>query len=152
MRKTISSGRVVWKSRLPRYLRFSRLKRRMPKIILIVRMRITVLSVICTSTGNYNDSTAAKLYTDLGSMMANDEFGSDASAFFIRSAATARAAVRISCAAPLGLREKIYAPIDNEIAMVRSGRDISSPSELAIDQPVIRGSRTRLRAAGVLLI
>ena len=42
--------------------------------------------------------------------------------------------------APLGLREKIYALIDNEIAMVRAGREghIIAKMNSLIDQPVIQ--------------
>ena len=52
------------------------------KIILIVRKEDNgIKRYVHLGTGNYNDSTA-KLYTDLGLMTANDEFGIDASAFF----------------------------------------------------------------------
>ena len=52
------------------------------KIILIVRKEDNgIKRYLHLGTGNYNDSTA-KLYTDIGLMTANDEFGSDASAFF----------------------------------------------------------------------
>ncbi len=56
------------------------------KIILIVRKEDNgIKRYLHLGTGNYNDSTA-KLYTDIGLMTANDEFGSDASAFLIYSA------------------------------------------------------------------
>ena len=90
-------------------------------------------------TGNYNDSTA-KLYTDLGLMTANDEFGSDASAFFnLLSGYSEPPVWNKLVMAPLGLREKIYALIDNEIAMVRAGREghIIAKMNSQIDQPVI---------------
>ncbi|MBR2039641.1 MAG: polyphosphate kinase 1, partial [Phascolarctobacterium sp.] len=52
------------------------------KIILIVRKEANgIKRYLHLGTGNYNDNTA-KLYTDLGLMTANDQFGSDASAFF----------------------------------------------------------------------
>lgn len=91
-------------------------------------------------TGNYNDSTA-KLYTDLGLMTANDEFGSDASAFFnLLSGYSEPPVWNKLVMAPLGLREKIYALIDNEIAMVRAGREghIIAKMNSLIDQPVIQ--------------
>lgn len=99
------------------------------KIILIVRKEDNgIKRYLHLGTGNYNDSTA-KLYTDLGLMTANDEFGSDASAFFnLLSGYSEPPVWNKLVMAPLGLREKIYALIDNEIAMVRSGReDISLP-------------------------
>ena len=59
-------------------------------------------------TGNYNDSTA-KLYTDLGLMTANDEFGIDASAFFNLLSGYGEPPIWNKLVmAPLGLREKIY--------------------------------------------
>lgn len=52
------------------------------KIILVVRQEPDgIKRYIHLGTGNYNDSTA-KLYTDMGLLTANDQFGMDASAFF----------------------------------------------------------------------
>ena len=52
------------------------------KIILVVRKEADgIKRYVHLGTGNYNDNTA-KLYTDMGLMTANDQFGSDASAFF----------------------------------------------------------------------
>lgn len=111
------------------------------KIILIVRKEDNgIKRYLHLGTGNYNDSTA-KLYTDLGLMTANDEFGSDASAFFnLLSGYSEPPVWNKLVMAPLGLREKIYALIDNEIAMVRSGREghIIAKMNSLIDQPVIR--------------
>lgn len=111
------------------------------KIILIVRKEDNgIRRYLHLGTGNYNDSTA-KLYTDLGLMTANDEFGSDASAFFnLLSGYSEPPAWNKLVMAPLGLREKIYALIDNEIAMVRSGREghIIAKMNSLIDQPVIQ--------------
>lgn len=111
------------------------------KIILIVRKEDNgIKRYLHLGTGNYNDSTA-KLYTDLGLMTANDEFGSDASAFFnLLSGYSEPPVWNKLVMAPLGLREKIYALIDNEIAMVRSGRDghIIAKMNSLIDQPVIQ--------------
>lgn len=111
------------------------------KIILIVRKEDNgIKRYLHLSTGNYNDSTA-KLYTDLGLMTANDEFGSDASAFFnLLSGYSEPPVWNKLVMAPLGLREKIYALIDNEIAMVRSGREghIIAKMNSLIDQPVIQ--------------
>ena len=111
------------------------------KIILIVRKEDNgIKRYLHLGTGNYNDSTA-KLYTDLGLMTANDEFGSDASAFFnLLSGYSEPPGWNKLVMAPLGLREKIYALIDNEIAMVRAGREghIIAKMNSLIDQPVIQ--------------
>lgn len=111
------------------------------KIILIVRKEDNgIRRYLHLGTGNYNDSTA-KLYTDLGLMTANDELGSDASAFFnLLSGYSEPPVWNKLVMAPLGLREKIYALIDNEIAMVRAGREghIIAKMNSLIDQPVIQ--------------
>lgn len=111
------------------------------KIILIVRKEDNgIKRYLHLGTGNYNDNTA-KLYTDLGLMTANDEFGSDASAFFnLLSGYSEPPVWNKLVMAPLGLREKIYALIDNEIAMVRAGREghIIAKMNSLIDQPVIQ--------------
>ena len=111
------------------------------KIILIVRKEDNgIRRYLHLGTGNYNDSTA-KLYTDLGLMTANDEFGSDASAFFnLLSGYSEPPVWNKLVMAPLGLRKKIYALIDNEIAMVRAGREghIIAKMNSLIDQPVIQ--------------
>lgn len=111
------------------------------KIILIVRKEDNgIKRYLHLGTGNYNDSTA-KLYTDLGLMTANDEFGSDASAFFnLLSGYSEPPVWNKLVMAPLGLREKIYALIDNEIAMVCAGREghIIAKMNSLIDQPVIQ--------------
>lgn len=111
------------------------------KIILIVRKEDNgIRRYLHLGTGNYNDSTA-KLYTDLGLMTANDGFGSDASAFFnLLSGYSEPPVWNKLVMAPLGLREKIYALIDNEIAMVRAGREghIIAKMNSLIDQPVIQ--------------
>lgn len=111
------------------------------KIILIVRREDNgIKRYLHLGTGNYNDSTA-KLYTDLGLMTANDEFGSDASAFFnLLSGYSEPPVWNKLVMAPLGLREKIYALIDNEIEMVKAGKQghIISKMNSLIDQPVIQ--------------
>ncbi len=111
------------------------------KIILIVRREDNgIKRYLHLGTGNYNDSTA-KLYTDLGLMTANDEFGSDASAFFnLLSGYSEPPFWNKLVMAPLGLREKIYALIDNEIEMVKAGKQghIIAKMNSLIDQPVIQ--------------
>ena len=111
------------------------------KIILIVRREDNgIKRYLHLGTGNYNDSTA-KLYTDLGLMTANDEFGSDASAFFnLLSGYSEPPVWNKLVMAPLGLREKIYALIGNEIEMVKAGKQghIIAKMNSLIDQPVIQ--------------
>lgn len=110
------------------------------KIILVVRKEDSgIKRYLHLGTGNYNDSTA-KLYTDMGLMTANDQLGSDASAFFnVLSGYSEPPVWNKLVMAPLGLREKIYALIDNEIAMVKAGRGghIIAKMNSLIDQPVI---------------
>lgn len=111
------------------------------KIILIVRKEDNgIKRYLHLGTGNYNDSTA-KLYTDIGLMTANDEFGSDASAFFnLLSGYSEPPVWNKLVMAPLGLREKIYSLIDNEINMVKQGKEgrIIAKMNSLIDQPVIQ--------------
>ena len=94
------------------------------KIILIVRKEDNgIRRYLHLGTGNYNDSTA-KLYTDMGLMTCNDEFGADASAFFnLLSGYSDPPVWNKLTMAPLGLREKIYALVDNEIAIAKAGRE-----------------------------
>ena len=111
------------------------------KIILIVRKEANgIKRYLHLGTGNYNDNTA-KLYTDLGLMTANDQFGSDASAFFnLLSGYSEPPVWNKLVMAPLGLREKIYALIDNEIALSKAGKGghIIAKMNSLIDQPVIQ--------------
>lgn len=111
------------------------------KIILIVRKEANgIKRYLHLGTGNYNDNTA-KLYTDLGLMTANDQFGSDASAFFnLLSGYSEPPVWNKLVMAPLGLREKIYALIDNEIALAQAGKGghIIAKMNSLIDQPVIQ--------------
>ncbi|MCD8175399.1 MAG: polyphosphate kinase 1 [Phascolarctobacterium sp.] len=110
------------------------------KIILIVRREPSgIKHYVHLGTGNYNDNTA-KLYTDLGLMTANDQFGIDASAFFnLPSGYSEPPGWNKLVMAPLGLREKIYSLIDNEIALARAGAGghIIAKMNSLIDQPVI---------------
>ena len=111
------------------------------KIILIVRKEDNgIKRYVHLGTGNYNDSTA-KLYTDLGLMTANDEFGSDASAFFNLLSGYGEPPIWNKLVmAPLGLRGKIYSLIDNEINMVNLGKEghIIAKMNSLIDYPVIQ--------------
>lgn len=111
------------------------------KIILIVRKEEGgIKRYVHLGTGNYNDKTA-KLYTDIGLMTANDEFGRDASAFFnLLSGYSQPPAWNKLVMAPLGLREKFYALIDNEITKAKAGKQahIIAKMNSLIDQPMIQ--------------
>lgn len=90
-------------------------------------------------TGNYNDSTA-KLYTDIGLMTANEAFGSDASAFFnVLSGYSDPPVWNKFVVAPMGLREKIYELIEQEMRHARAGRrgHIIAKMNSLIDKDVI---------------
>ena len=111
------------------------------KIVLVVRKEANgIKRYLHLGTGNYNDNTA-KLYTDLGLFTANDQFGSDASAFFnLLSGYSEPPVWNKLVMAPLGLREKIYALIDNEIALAEAGKGghIIAKMNSLIDYPVIQ--------------
>lgn len=111
------------------------------KIILIVRKESSgIKRYVHLGTGNYNDKTA-KLYTDIGLMTANDEFGRDASAFFNLLSGYSQPPVWNKLVmAPLGLRDKFYALIDNEIAKAKAGKEahIIAKMNSLIDQPMMQ--------------
>jgi len=111
------------------------------KIILVVRQEPDgIKRYVHLGTGNYNDKTA-RLYTDMGLMTANDQFGSDASAFFNLLSGYGDAPVFNKLVmAPLGLRERIYELVDGEIAVARAGGHghIIAKMNSLIDQPVIK--------------
>lgn len=111
------------------------------KIILVVRKEADgIKRYVHLGTGNYNDNTA-KLYTDMGLMTANDQFGSDASAFFnVLSGYSDPPVWNKLVMAPLGLRKKIYELIDNEISIVKKGGTghIVAKMNSLIDYPVIQ--------------
>lgn len=111
------------------------------KIILIVRKEEDgIRRYVHLGTGNYNDKTA-KLYTDLGLLTANDQYGQDASAFFnVLSGYSEPPVFNRLVMAPIGLREKIYELVDREIANVKNGGEghIIAKMNSLIDQPVIK--------------
>ncbi len=111
------------------------------KIILIVRRESEgIKRYVHLGTGNYNDTTA-RLYTDMGLLTANDQFGSDASAFFNLLSGYSRTPVWNKLVmAPIGLREKIYELIHKEIDHVRQGGEghIIAKMNSLLDQPVIQ--------------
>ncbi len=111
------------------------------KIILIVRKEPDgIKRYVHLGTGNYNDNTA-KLYTDIGLMTANDQFGTDASAFFnLLSGYSDPPVWNKLVMAPLGLRQKLYELIANEIAQVKKGREghIVAKMNSLIDKEIIK--------------
>jgi polyphosphate kinase len=94
------------------------------KMILVVRRENDgIKRYVHMGTGNYNDSTA-KIYTDMGLLTANDQFGADASAFFnVLSGYSDPPVWNKIVVAPLGLRKKLLQLIDNEILIVRQGKN-----------------------------
>lgn len=91
------------------------------------------------STGNYNDSTA-KQYTDIGLLTANEAFGRDASAFFnVLSGYSDPPVWNKFVVAPMGLREKIYELIEQEMRHAKAGRrgHIVAKMNSLIDKEVI---------------
>ena len=111
------------------------------KIILIVRKEPDgIKRYVHLGTGNYNDNTA-KLYTDIGLMTANDQFGTDASAFFnLLSGYSDPPVWNKLVMAPLGLRQKLYELIANEITQVKKGREghIVAKMNSLIDKEIIK--------------
>lgn len=111
------------------------------KIILIVRKEPDgIKRYVHLGTGNYNDNTA-KLYTDIGLMTANDQFGTDASAFFnLLSGYSDPPVWNKMVMAPLGLRQKLYELIANEITQVKKGREghIVAKMNSLIDKEIIK--------------
>lgn len=94
------------------------------KITLIVRRENSgIKRYIHLGTGNYNASTA-KLYTDMGLLTANEQFGVDASAFFnMISGYCEPPELKKLSIAPITLRKKIYELIDREIEHVKAGKN-----------------------------
>jgi polyphosphate kinase len=85
------------------------------KICIIVRREpYGIVRYVHFGTGNYNEITA-RLYSDVSLMTANEEFGSDAIAFFnaITGFSQPQRFRKID-AAPLGLRERLIEMIDAE--------------------------------------
>lgn len=73
-------------------------------------------------TGNYNDSTA-KVYTDIGIFTANDQIGTDASAFFnLLSGYSDPPVWNKFVVAPLGLRAKMLELIEQEMRWAEQGK------------------------------
>lgn len=77
-------------------------------------------------TGNYNEKTA-KLYTDLSLITADPVIGADAAAFFQNMAiGNFHGEYQRLLASPLGLRDRVMALIDREIAKAARATSFSS--------------------------
>ena len=92
------------------------------KICLITRRtKAGVQYITPVGTGNYNEKTA-KLYTDLSLITADPVIGADAAAFFQNMAiGNFHGEYQRLLASPLGLRDRVMALIDREIAKGSQG-------------------------------
>lgn len=86
------------------------------KITLVVRRRNGKIDrYVHLSTGNYNDATA-KIYTDMGIITTDKEFGADATNFFnYLSGYTEKPEFHHIVVSPYDIREKFIELIDQEI-------------------------------------
>ncbi len=94
------------------------------KVILIVRREEDgIRRYVHMGTGNYNDSTA-KIYTDTGLFTCKETYGSDVSSLFnvLTGYSKAPQWKKINVA-PVGLREGFIELIENEINMVKQGKN-----------------------------
>jgi polyphosphate kinase len=94
------------------------------KVILIVRREEDgIRRYVHMGTGNYNDSTA-KIYTDAGLFTCKETYGSDVSSLFnvLTGYSKAPQWKKINVA-PVGLREGFIELIENEIKMVKQGKN-----------------------------
>lgn len=110
------------------------------KITMVVRRdEDGIRRYVHLATGNYNGSTA-KIYTDCGIFTCNDEYGEDASAFFnLISGYSDPPIWNKFSVAPLNLREKIIASIEEEIECVKKGEKghIIAKMNSLLDQGII---------------
>ena len=130
------------------------------KICIIVRRETTgVRRYVHFGTGNYNEITAT-LYTDIGLMTCNEDFGADATAFFNSLTGYSQpSSYRKIDAAPLALRAKLLELIENEIQRRKQGQKslIMAKINALVDPEVIRalyraaqaGVKIRLNVRGI---
>ncbi|WP_017728354.1 RNA degradosome polyphosphate kinase [Halalkalibacterium ligniniphilum] len=110
------------------------------KITLIVRhAQDNIQRFVHLSTGNYNDTTA-KLYTDMGLITSDEEFGIDATNFFnYLSGYREKPTWHHLSTAPLEIRETFLELIEKEIECHREtgeGRIIAKMNSIT-DKPII---------------
>ena len=86
------------------------------KITLVVKRKNKIIErYVHLGTGNYNDQTA-KVYTDMGILTSNVEFGIDATNFFnYLSGYTDKPVYHHLSVSPIGIREELIKLIDAEI-------------------------------------
>ena len=110
------------------------------KITMVVRREDDAIRrYVHLATGNYNGKTA-KIYTDCGIFTCNDEYGEDASSFFnVISGYSDPPLWNKFIVAPLNLREKIMAHIDEEIGHAERGEEayIIAKMNSLLDKKVI---------------
>lgn len=108
------------------------------KVTLVVRReRDGIKRYVHLGTGNYNGITA-RIYTDLGLLALDEEFGVDASELFnYLTGFSKQETYRKFLVAPVNLRQRIMALIEQEMAHGVNGRLIFKCNSL-IDAPVIR--------------
>ncbi len=118
------------------------------KVTLVVRReREGIRRYVHLATGNYNSITA-RIYTDLGLLAYDEEFGADASELFNYLTGFSRQEnYRKFLVAPVNLRQRFTELIEQEIAHGTNGRLIFKCNSL-IDAPMIR-TLYRASQAGV---
>jgi polyphosphate kinase len=108
------------------------------KLCLVVRReRDGIHRYLHMSTGNYNSLTA-RIYTDLGLMTSDEEFGADASELFnFLTGYSNQRQYRKFLVAPVNLRENLLGFIERETALGDKGRIVAKMNAL-VDPQIIR--------------
>ncbi len=122
------------------------------KIALVVRREGDRLArYVHLATGNYNPVTA-NVYTDLGFFTADPDIGEDATQLFNYLTGYARTSTfRKLLVAPLGLRERILALIEREIAHARADRGghlifkFNALADRAVSEALVRAARAGVK-------
>lgn len=112
------------------------------KITLVVReMNGTIQRFVHLGTGNYNEETA-KMYTDLGLITSNDEFGIDATNFFnFLSGFMEKPHFHHFSMSPMDIREDFIRFIDKEIELHKqfgNGRIIAKMNSFTEKQLIMK--------------
>ncbi len=118
------------------------------KVCMVVRReRNGIRRYVHVSTGNYNSSTA-RLYTDLGFMTDDEDFGLDAAELFnYLTGFSKQTDYRKFWVAPVNLRSNLLKYIERETVLGKNGR-IQFKSNSLVDAPIIR-ALYRASQAGV---
>ncbi len=130
------------------------------KICIVVRREPAgIRRYVHFGTGNYNEKTA-RLYSDIGFMTCNEDYGADASAFFNTITGFSQPVrYRKIEAAPIGLRSRLLELIDNETERRKHGEEarilakMNSLEDEGIIQALYRASQAgveiRLNVRGI---